>query len=81
MITQLHPIIGYDEHEEEVQEPQEPCPCLGIQGGFLEEAMFTPNPKGEAEIKEAERMRVGSRSITERTASANGPEADRSLVF
>lgn len=51
MITQLHPIIGYDEHEEEVQEPQEPGPCLGIQGGFLEEVMFTPNPKGEAEIK------------------------------
>lgn len=81
MITQLHPIIGYDEHEEEVQEPQEPCPCLGIQGGFLEEVMVTPNPKGEAEIKEAERMRMGSRVHYRENSKCKSPEADRSLVF
>ena len=46
MITQIHPIIGCDEHDEEVQESQEPCPCLGIPEGFLDQVMFTPSPEG-----------------------------------
>lgn len=39
-----------------MQEPQDPCPCLGIREGFLEEMMFPLSPEEYTELKEAKRV-------------------------
>lgn len=46
VITQTHLTISCEEHDKEAEEPQDPCPCLGIPKGFPEEVMFPLSTEG-----------------------------------